>query len=493
MAYFGKILALLALMAASYCQDHPYHTVSLKTVVQHETRHEAPKKVEYHHIEEHKAPVQIHEVYAAPKLYGHAVSSQNVVRQDSHGHEQIQHVAPKHYFVPAKEPAPVHEVVAVETPVVQYKYVPVVPVHVVQQASHQEHKEVQHKEVQLKEVNHKDSHKEQHGYHVDYYFHHGSLRRKNNMFAKVVVLTFVAAVLCEEHGYSLRNHHEPSQEYRPRYERVPIRVEVEQEGSQEIQYSGTPDGHGHGHAYSAQSIIRHAAVANQGESQESQDEHVAPVYQYVQEEEEPSHQQVPAHHETPAQHYQSIQFAPAQAHHEVSHHQSHPQYEHAQPQYAQGLEGSSFQQDAKAYEGLSFHSGAKLHTSIHHSAPVHHAAPVHHVASVQHGIPVHHEAPSHHAVPVHHDSHDSHDEPIDYYAYPKYQYEYKVEDPHTGDNKFQHEFRDGDVVKGVYSLQEPDGSIRTVEYSSDKHTGFNAVVKHSAPGHQVSIESHHRN
>ena len=56
-------------------------------------------------------------------------------------------------------------------------------------------------------------------------------------------------------------------------------------------------------------------------------------------------------------------------------------------------------------------------------------------------------------------------------AYPKYQYEYKVADPHTGDNKFQHEFRDGDVVKGVYSLQEADGSIRTVEYSSDKHTG----------------------
>lgn len=56
-------------------------------------------------------------------------------------------------------------------------------------------------------------------------------------------------------------------------------------------------------------------------------------------------------------------------------------------------------------------------------------------------------------------------------AYPKYQYEYKVEDPHTGDNKFQHEVRDGDSVKGVYSLHEADGSIRTVEYSSDKHHG----------------------
>ncbi|XP_050669069.1 histidine-rich glycoprotein-like [Leptidea sinapis] len=99
-----------------------------------------------------------------------------------------------------------------------------------------------------------------------------------------------------------------------------------------------------------------------------------------------------------------------------------------------------------------------------------------------------HETPAYHHV----DSH-SHDEPVDYYAYPKYQYEYKVEDPHTGDNKFQHEVRDGDSVKGVYSLQEADGSIRTVEYTSDKDHGFNAVVKHSAPGQHVHIDSHHQN
>jgi hypothetical protein len=56
-------------------------------------------------------------------------------------------------------------------------------------------------------------------------------------------------------------------------------------------------------------------------------------------------------------------------------------------------------------------------------------------------------------------------------SYPKYQYEYKVEDPSTGDNKYQQEVRDGDSVKGVYSLQEADGSIRTVEYTSDKKYG----------------------
>lgn len=56
-------------------------------------------------------------------------------------------------------------------------------------------------------------------------------------------------------------------------------------------------------------------------------------------------------------------------------------------------------------------------------------------------------------------------------AHPKYEYEYKVQDPHTGDNKYQHESRDGDVVKGVYSLHEADGSVRTVQYDSDKHRG----------------------
>ncbi|XP_063621400.1 histidine-rich glycoprotein-like isoform X2 [Cydia splendana] len=59
----------------------------------------------------------------------------------------------------------------------------------------------------------------------------------------------------------------------------------------------------------------------------------------------------------------------------------------------------------------------------------------------------------------------------DYYAHPKYEFEYKVEDPHTGDKKSQHESRDGDVVKGYYSLHEPDGTIRIVHYSADKHSG----------------------
>lgn len=66
-------------------------------------------------------------------------------------------------------------------------------------------------------------------------------------------------------------------------------------------------------------------------------------------------------------------------------------------------------------------------------------------------------------------------------AYPKYEYSYSVSDGHTGDNKQQQELRDGDVVKGSYSLLEADGSIRTVEYTADDHNGFNAVVHNTAP------------
>ncbi|GBP55701.1 Cuticle protein 19 [Eumeta japonica] len=107
---------------------------------------------------------------------------------------------------------------------------------------------------------------------------------------------------------------------------------------------------------------------------------------------------------------------------------------------------------------------------------------------------VRHDGPAH---PVHvghgHDhghGHGGDDHHYDYYAHPKYAFEYKVEDPHTGDSKYQHESRDGDHVKGVYSLHQPDGSIRTVEYDSDKHSGFHAAVKH-ATKHIVPAKHHH--
>lgn len=58
-----------------------------------------------------------------------------------------------------------------------------------------------------------------------------------------------------------------------------------------------------------------------------------------------------------------------------------------------------------------------------------------------------------------------------------------MKDGHTGDIKEQSEERDGDVVKGEYSLVEPDGTIRKVQYQDDGHSGFNAIVTRS--GHAV--------
>ncbi|ETN61779.1 cuticular protein 124, RR-2 family [Anopheles darlingi] len=66
-------------------------------------------------------------------------------------------------------------------------------------------------------------------------------------------------------------------------------------------------------------------------------------------------------------------------------------------------------------------------------------------------------------------------------AYPQYQYAYNVQDTLTGDSKTQEETRDGDIVKGSYSLIEPDGSRRIVNYYADPINGFNAVVQKDIP------------
>ncbi|CAG9839009.1 unnamed protein product [Diabrotica balteata] len=68
-------------------------------------------------------------------------------------------------------------------------------------------------------------------------------------------------------------------------------------------------------------------------------------------------------------------------------------------------------------------------------------------------------------------------EVVDLYAPPKYEFQYGVKDLKTGDSKEQKEERVGDVVKGQYSLAEPDGTIRVVKYTADKVNGFNAVVE----------------
>ncbi|XP_015378882.1 PREDICTED: cuticle protein 19-like [Diuraphis noxia] len=88
----------------------------------------------------------------------------------------------------------------------------------------------------------------------------------------------------------------------------------------------------------------------------------------------------------------------------------------------------------------------------------------------------------------HHTQHHGHD----YYAPPKYTFKYGVKDPHTKDDKHQWEERDGDVVHGGYSLVEPDGRIRKVTYTADKHNGFNAHVHYENHAHHPQVHHHHK-
>ncbi|CAG9560601.1 unnamed protein product [Danaus chrysippus] len=122
-------------------------------------------------------------------------------------------------------------------------------------------------------------------------------------------------------------------------------------------------------------------------------------------------------------------------------------------------------------------------------APVAHyaAAPVAHYAAAP--VARYAAAPvAHYSAPIAHAAYAAHEE-VD--SHPQYDFSYSVHDGHTGDNKSQHESRDGDAVHGEYSLVEADGSVRTVQYSADDHSGFNAVVSHSAPSaHVVPAQAH---
>nr|XP_014095095.1 uncharacterized protein LOC106620942 isoform X2 [Bactrocera oleae] len=80
------------------------------------------------------------------------------------------------------------------------------------------------------------------------------------------------------------------------------------------------------------------------------------------------------------------------------------------------------------------------------------------------------------------------------FEHPEYAFSYGVKDLHTGDVKSQWESREGDSIKGHYSILEPDGSIRTVHYTADSKNGFNAVVKTvGANSHPVTDSPHGEN
>jgi len=73
---------------------------------------------------------------------------------------------------------------------------------------------------------------------------------------------------------------------------------------------------------------------------------------------------------------------------------------------------------------------------------------------------------------------------------PKYNFAYDVSDAYTGDFKTQTEVRDGDYVKGQYTVVEPDGTRRIVDYTADEENGFNAVV--SKEGHPTAAAPAYR-
>jgi hypothetical protein len=120
----------------------------------------------------------------------------------------------------------------------------------------------------------------------------------------------------------------------------------------------------------------------------------------------------------------------------------------------------------------------------------HDASHAYEVKVQHHHVPIVHHA----ALPIaqHYDDHQHYAK--DYYHYPAYKFEYGVNDPHTHDHKSQWEVRDGDVVKGEYTLDEADGTKRVVKYTADDKHGFNAHVErigHASHQHYAPAATYH--
>jgi hypothetical protein len=64
----------------------------------------------------------------------------------------------------------------------------------------------------------------------------------------------------------------------------------------------------------------------------------------------------------------------------------------------------------------------------------------------------------------------------------QYHYRYAVDDPTSGVVNDRWEHRQGEYVKGAYSVLEPDGQLRIVDYEVDGSKGFHAVVRTQFPG-----------
>lgn len=70
---------------------------------------------------------------------------------------------------------------------------------------------------------------------------------------------------------------------------------------------------------------------------------------------------------------------------------------------------------------------------------------------------------------------------------PQYAFGYDVQDASTGDSKSHQETRDGDVVRGQYTVDDPDGTTRIVDYTADPVNGFNAQVRKVPNGKSINF------
>ncbi|XP_043220454.1 larval cuticle protein A1A-like [Amphibalanus amphitrite] len=82
-------------------------------------------------------------------------------------------------------------------------------------------------------------------------------------------------------------------------------------------------------------------------------------------------------------------------------------------------------------------------------------------------------------------------EVVDYVnPHPRYDFNYGVSDPYSGDHKSHVESRDGGVVRGQYRLVDADGTERVVTYTADDINGFQATVE-KLPLTQVGVPAQH--
>lgn len=75
-------------------------------------------------------------------------------------------------------------------------------------------------------------------------------------------------------------------------------------------------------------------------------------------------------------------------------------------------------------------------------------------------------------------------------AKPDYSFSYGVDNPNTGDSHGHSETRDGSTVTGEYTVMEPDGVLRRVQYTADPKNGFRASVRFVRPDGESSSHEH---